>query len=1204
MEFLNFLVAEKHFVLCLVPLVFLLWAFERWVVSISNWVPLIVAVWSTLQYSSYQRRVLEDDLDRKWKRVIQRTSTVTPLEQCEWLNKLLIEIWPRYMNPKFSAKFSSVVEKRLKHKRPKFIEKIELQDFSLGSCPPNLGLHGIRWSASSDQQIMRLGFDWDTNDISIMLFAKLAKPLRGTARIVINSLRIKGDLLLMPILDGRAFLYSFVAAPEAKIGIAFGTGGSQSLPATELPGVSPWLVKLLTETLVKTMVEPRRRCFSLPAVPLSKQAVGGIIYVTVISANKLSRSGSRMSGAMSSKFQQNGSSNGSAKRLLDEGELQTLVEVELEELSRRTNVKTGSSPKWGSTFNMVLHDEAGVLRFHLYEYTPNGVQYDHIASCEIKLKYVSDGSTTFWAIGNDSGVIAKLAESCGKEVEMVVPFEGDNLGELTVRLVLKEWQFSDGSCTSNNFHLSPQQSLYGASNFLPTTGRKILINVVEGKDLVAKEKSGKCNPYVKLQYGKALHRTNTAFGSNPTWNEQFEFDEIGGGEYLKVRCFHEETFGDDSIGSARVNLEGLEEGSSRDVWVPLEKVNTGDLRLRVDVVKADNFEGLKGSQNGWIELVLIEARDLIAADLRGTSDPFVKVHYGNIKKSTKVMNKTLSPQWHQTLEFPDDGSSLVLHVKDHNNLLPTSNIGDCVVEYQRLPPNQMADKWIPLQGVKRGEIHIQITRKVPELERKTTGDSQPSLTKAHQISAQMKQMMTKFQSLIEDANLEGLSASLSELESLEDMQEEYMIQLETEQSLLINKITELGQEMFDTSPSPSRKSSGNCHRPGKELQTVEAAVVVGCLGEVDDGGTDAISRQNKEIFNQLKHLNKPYVKSIKSSDGDIIDCVKFTDQPAFDHPLLKNHTIKFSPTFDLEWEQRKQTGEEPITQLWQLSGSCPDGTVPIKRTKKSDVLKEFSFIETNLSTNGKQFSQVAYEEAVAYVHGGKYFGAKGNMDVWNPRVQKDELSKSIISISASNNANKIVDSIEVGWHVNPRMNGDFETRDFHAWTNNGFKTVCYNLQCGGFVQVSKKVAAGGVSTPYSTYGTAPISMNLTIKQDRVTGDWWFIADKEPVGYWPKKLFNHLQKGASMVTWGGRIKNNNYNSKHTITQMGSGHFSNEGYGKANLINNMFIVDEHNKAQRPLLVDHMTHDKCYDVKHVSDSSGISIYFGGPGRNKKCR
>ena len=32
------------------------------------------------------------------------------------------------------------------------------------------------------------------------------------------------------------------------------------------------------------------------------------------------------------------------------------------------------------------------------------------------------------------------------------------------------------------------------------------------------------------------------------------------------------------------------------------------------------------------------------------------------------------------------------------------------MEYQWLPSNKMEDKWIPLQGVKKGEIHVQVTR--------------------------------------------------------------------------------------------------------------------------------------------------------------------------------------------------------------------------------------------------------------------------------------------------------------------------------------------------------------------------------------------------------------------------------------------------------------------------------------------------------------
>ncbi|XP_021292106.1 synaptotagmin-5 isoform X2 [Herrania umbratica] len=807
-DFLNNIIVEKPYLFLLIPVILIFWAIEKWFFSLSNWVPLVLAVWATIQYGNYQHRMVVEDLNKKWKRVILSTSPITPLEHCEWLNKLLMEIWSNFMNPKLSLRFQSIVEKRLKHRKSRLIEKVELLEFSLGSSPPCLGLHGTRWSTSGDQRVMRLGFDWDTTDISIMLLAKVAKPFFGTAKIVINSLHVKGDLLLMPILDGKAILYSFISTPEVRITVAFGSGGSQSLPATELPGVSSWLVKLLTDTLSKTMVEPRRQCFSLPAVDLRKKAVGGIIYVTVISASKLSRSSLKGSPTR----RQPSFAVDGLQEHFDDKDLQTFVEVELGELTRRTYVRPGSSPQWDSTFNMVLHDNTGTVRFHLYERTPGSVKYDYLASCEIKMKYVSDDSTIFWAIGPDSGVIARHSEFCGKEVEMVLPFEGVNAGKLAVRLVVKEWQFSDGSYSFNNFRVSSQQMLNGSSNFLSSTGRKINVTVVEGKDLITKDKFGKCNPYVKLQYGKVLQKTRTAHFFNPIWNQKFEFDEIGGGEYLKIKCYTEEVFGDDSIGSARINLEGLVEGSVRDVWVPLEKVNSGELRIQIEAVSIDDYEGSRGSAypgNGWIELVLVEARDLIAADLRGTSDPYVRVHYGNLKRRTKVMYRTLNPRWHQTLEFPDDGSPLELHVKDHNALLPTSNIGDCVVEYQRLPPNVMSDKWIPLQGVKRGEIHVQVTRKVPELQKRPSLDPEPSLTKAHQISSQMKQMMIKLQSSIEDSNLEGVSNPLSELEALQDMQEEYMVQLETEQMLLLNKIKELGQEILNSSPSLSRRSSGS-----------------------------------------------------------------------------------------------------------------------------------------------------------------------------------------------------------------------------------------------------------------------------------------------------------------------------------------------------------------------------------------------------------
>ncbi|CAI0380852.1 unnamed protein product [Linum tenue] len=803
-EVFNALYEEKKPILpFLIPLLLFLWCVERWVFSLSNWVPLAVAVWALLQYSSHQKRMLVEDLNRKWKRVILSTSATTAVEHCEWLNKMLLEIWANYFNPRLSTRFSYIVE-----------EWVELQEFSLGSSPPSLGLSGSRWATAGDQRVMHMSFDWDTCDMSIMLLAKLAKPL-GTARIVINSLQIKGDLLLMPILEGRAVLYSFVSTPEVRIGVAFGSGGSQSLPATELPGVSSWLVKLCSDTLDKTMVEPRRRCFSLPAVDLRKKVVGGIVHVTVVSASKLSKSSFK--GSPTRKQQQ------SSEDGVDDNDLQTFVEVELGQLTRKTNARPGSSPKWNSTFNMVLHEETGILRFNLCNCNPDSVKYDYLSSCEIKvdsilmvdvfhrMKYVADDSTVFWAIGPDSSIIAKHAEFSGREVEMIVPLEGPNSGELAVKLVVKEWQFSDGTHSLNKYKSRSRQSVDGSSILPSRTGRKINVTVVEGQDLTVKERSGKFNPYVKLQYGKAVQKTKTSQFPNPIWNQKFEFEEIGGDEYLKIKCYTEEVFGDESIGSARVNLEALVEGSIRDAWIPLEKVTSGELRLQIEAVKVDEDDGSKSmtssSPIGWIELEIIEGRDLIAADLRGTSDPYVRVQYGNLKRRTKVVFKTLTPQWNQMLEFPDDGSPLELHVKDHNALLPGSSIGDCVVEYQRLPPNQTSDKWIPLQGVKRGEIHVRVTRRVPEQPKRTSSDSEGYLSNSHKLTGQLKQMMSKLRSSVEGGNLDTVSLALSEMESVAETQEEYMVQLETEQMLLLNKIKELGEEILNAPPVLERRSS-------------------------------------------------------------------------------------------------------------------------------------------------------------------------------------------------------------------------------------------------------------------------------------------------------------------------------------------------------------------------------------------------------------
>jgi len=133
---------------------------------------------------------------------------------------------------------------------------------------------------------------------------------------------------------------------------------------------------LFIDTLNRTMVEPRRQCYPLPSVDLKKKAVGGILSVTVVSAQNLLRERSELG-------RDNNNSNGSLGRK-SQGKF---VEIACEDLMRKTRMQGGGlSPVWDETIDMVLHDNTGTVHFNVYEQGPNNnVKFDFIGSCEVKV---------------------------------------------------------------------------------------------------------------------------------------------------------------------------------------------------------------------------------------------------------------------------------------------------------------------------------------------------------------------------------------------------------------------------------------------------------------------------------------------------------------------------------------------------------------------------------------------------------------------------------------------------------------------------------------------------------------------------------------------------------------------------------------------------------------------------------------------------
>uniref|UniRef100_A0A7C9ARS9 Neprosin PEP catalytic domain-containing protein n=1 Tax=Opuntia streptacantha TaxID=393608 RepID=A0A7C9ARS9_OPUST len=370
----------------------------------------------------------------------------------------------------------------------------------------------------------------------------------------------------------------------------------------------------------------------------------------------------------------------------------------------------------------------------------------------------------------------------------------------------------------------------------------------------------------------------------------------------------------------------------------------------------------------------------------------------------------------------------------------------------------------------------------------------------------------------------------------------------------------------------------------------------------------------RTIRGHLDRINKTPLKTIQSVDGDLIDCVLAHQQPAFDHPLLKGQKPLDAPERPKGYEERKGKSKmmEESFQLWHLTGeTCPEGTIPIRRTTEDDMMRASSVSRFGRKPPRRHVrrdsSGADHEHAVGYVSGDQYYGAKASINVWSPRVANPyEFSLSQIWLISGSFGDDL-NTIEAGWQVSPELYGDNYPRFFTYWTTDAYQTTgCYNLLCSGFVQTNSRIAIGAAISPTSSYRAGQFDITLLIWKDPKHGNWWLeFGSGTLVGYWPSFLFTHLREHASMVQFGGEIVNSRPDGFHTSTQMGSGHFSREGFGKASYFRNLQIVDWDNSlVPLPNLQVLADHPNCYDIRGgVNNVWGNYFYYGGPGRNVRC-
>ncbi|XP_038687462.1 uncharacterized protein LOC119986840 [Tripterygium wilfordii] len=301
---------------------------------------------------------------------------------------------------------------------------------------------------------------------------------------------------------------------------------------------------------------------------------------------------------------------------------------------------------------------------------------------------------------------------------------------------------------------------------------------------------------------------------------------------------------------------------------------------------------------------------------------------------------------------------------------------------------------------------------------------------------------------------------------------------------------------------------------------------VWCFFELHIGiEAQKLSKDDLDLEQEFKLLNKPAVTTIETIYREKYDCVDFYKQPAFDHPALKNHNFHhhMRPTsYPKNWRTFENSSTISRSKnMWINGKGCPANTVPIKKTTKEDL------INAKLASEiyGKQYEPLTQQEhgthyAVLHTNYGTgkvFIGGGMDTTVYNPLpVTGAQYSSSQVKVANG------PDSIEVGWTVNPTLYKDDRVRLF-IYTNTA-AARCLNLHCGGFVLTRPDIPIDQILNPVSESGGDIYAIRLLIYRDSPNGGhWWLLIGQErtKVGFWPNHIFTRLTKVATYVEWGGK-----------------------------------------------------------------------------------
>uniref|UniRef100_A0A8C6KGC7 Multiple C2 and transmembrane domain containing 1 n=1 Tax=Nothobranchius furzeri TaxID=105023 RepID=A0A8C6KGC7_NOTFU len=208
----------------------------------------------------------------------------------------------------------------------------------------------------------------------------------------------------------------------------------------------------------------------------------------------------------------------------------------------------------------------------------------------------------------------------------------------------------------------------------------VSIALIEGRNLIPMDPNGLSDPYVKFRLGPQKYKSKTVPKTlSPQWREQFDlhlYEETGG--VLEITVWDKDTGRrDDFIGRCQLDLSTLVKEKTHHLELPLEDargfvvvlvtltasaaVSISDLSVtplgdpleRQQINKrygvSKSFFNLKDV--GIVQVKVLRAEGLMAADVTGKSDPFCVLELNNDRLQTHTVYKNLNPEWNKVFTF-------------------------------------------------------------------------------------------------------------------------------------------------------------------------------------------------------------------------------------------------------------------------------------------------------------------------------------------------------------------------------------------------------------------------------------------------------------------------------------------------------------------------------------------------------------------------